>query len=104
MKEKDKLDIHYSEPIEKTLKKIEEYFSKEENRKDFLKYCEEESKKDVWTHLHCLEFYCPHNQPKDPDMGTITWCDKYLCEQKEQCEKECGKRTCYYDINTGEEL
>lgn len=98
---KSKLDIHWSEPIEKTLQKIDEYFSNEENRQEFLMFMEEESKKPCFTHLNCLEMWCEHNKPDNADMGTITWCDKYLNGQEELCEKECGKRT-YYESIFGE--
>ena len=91
------MSINDPEVIYDILKNIHEFFSKEENRQDFLKYMEEESKQDCWTHLHCME-PCKHCMPKNADMGTIMWCDKYLVGQEELCEKECGKRWSYEPI------
>lgn len=95
---KDKLDIHWNDPIEETLQKIDEFFSKEENRQDFLKFVEEESKKPCFTHLQCNEIDCVFNRPDNPDMGTITWCDLFENGQEELCEEKCGKRTWFEPI------
>lgn len=82
------------------LDKIDKHFSDPKNRKEFLNYLEEEQKKPYNTHLLCNEISCKYNRPEDPDIGTICWCDKYLNEQEELCEKECNKRW-WYEMQIG---
>ena len=48
-----------------------------------------------WTHLHCLETNCKYNKPKDVEMGMITWCEKYLVDEQDRCDKECARRSFY---------
>ena len=94
-KDKKKLNISFQDTLDDISKKLDEYFSDEKNRQDFLEYMKEESEKPYNTHLLCNEICCEYNKPEDPDMGTICWCDKYLTGQEELCEKECDKRWWY---------
>ena len=82
------------------LDKIDKHFSDSKNREEFLNYLEEEQKKPYNIHLLCNEISCKYNRPEDPDIGTICWCDKYLNEQEELCEKECNKRW-WYEMQIG---
>ena len=57
----------------------------------------EELRSPCYTHLQCNRMDCKYNKPDEPDMGTITYCDKYLDnpEQEKKCKKECNKREWY---------
>lgn len=100
---KEKLHINFKDSLEDIEKAVDEYFSKEENRQDFLNYLKKESEKPYNTHLLCNEICCEYNKPDDPDMGTICWCSKYLNEQEELCEKECNKRWWYEPLIGGDD-
>lgn len=77
------------EKLSKILNKLEEHFSKPENVEHFRQYVEEELKKPYMTQLQCSTLECEYCSPKgDIAMGTITYCDKYKCN-----EKGCLKRT-----------
>lgn len=81
--------------IKETIDKINEFFDDPKNVEDFKKYMDEEMKKPYMTQLQCNIIWCEHNGPEDPDMGTITYCNKYCNGQEELCNKECGKREWY---------
>ena len=91
------MDINHKDIWEEIEKKLNEYFSDPKNVEDFRKSMNEELKKPYYTHLGCME-PCEYCMPKDADMGTIMWCDKYLVGQEELCDKECGKRWTYEPI------
>lgn len=98
MSNNEKLHINFKDNLEDIERKLDEYFSDEKNRQDFLDYLEEENKKPYNTHLLCNEICCEYNKPDNPDIGTICWCDKYLSKQEKLCDKECGKRWYYEPI------
>jgi len=68
--------------------KIEKYFSDPKNVKEFEKYMDEELKKPYMTQLQCNCIWCNHNRPKNPDMGTITYCNKYKATESENICKD----------------
>lgn len=84
--------------IKTIIKNIDEYFKDPNNKQDFLEALEEEMNKPYNTHLQCNEIQCKHNRPDDPDMGTITWCNRYVCNQEKLCDEECGRRS-WYDFS-----
>ena len=88
------------ETLNKVLKKIDEFFKDPKNVKDFKKHMKKESNKPCYTHLQCNIIWCKYNKPKNPDMGTITWCSKYTNGQEELCNEQCGKRE-WYELHIG---
>ena len=82
--------MNNEEILETILNKINKYFSDPKNEK----YMEEELKKPYMAQLQCNCIWCEHNGPKNPDMGTITYClkyrneeeNKYICEDREWYE------------------
>lgn len=77
------------EEFQKIMNKIDEHFSKPENVEKFKEYMKKEIQKPCYTHLQCDTGWCKHNRPKGfVEMGTITWCNKYKCD-----EKGCKNRT-----------
>lgn len=84
--------------VEKIIENLDEYFKDPNNKQDFIEALHEEMHKPYNTHLQCNEIQCKYNRPDDPDMGTITWCNKYMSDQEKLCAKECGKRS-WYDFS-----
>lgn len=95
------MSVNNPEILKDIEQKINEYFSDPKNVEDFKKYLDEEMKKPYMTQLQCNCIWCKYNMPKDPDMGTITWCKKYRNSQKDLCNKECGKRE-WYEMSSPE--
>lgn len=94
--------VNNPEILEEVLQNINKHFSNPKNVKKFKKIMNKEMKKPVNTHLQCNIIYCKYNRPKNPDMGTITYCKKYKNNQEELCNKECGNRE-WYELQLYEE-
>jgi hypothetical protein len=67
--------------------KIEKHFSDPKNVEKFKKYMDEELKKPYMTQLSCINGWCKYCEPKNCEMGTITYCTKYKAtEPKDICK------------------
>lgn len=83
--------VNDKDTVDKIIKAIDEYFADPKNVEKFKKYLENELTKPYMTNLQCNCCWCIYNEPRDPDMGTITYCskykdteeNKYICEQRE---------------------
>lgn len=83
------MSINNKDIFDEIERKLNEYFSDPKNVEEFKSYLDEELKKPYYTQLQCNTIWCKYNRPKNPDMGTITYCSKYKDTKKNKyiCEK-----------------
>lgn len=86
--------VNDDDTINSVIESLYKTFEDPEFVENFKKYIEEEITKPYIHQLNCCQYGCPYNEPKDADIGTITWCSKY--EDTKENENICKDRIYMY--------
>ncbi len=80
--------------IDKAIKRIKEILKDKNNIKELEKFMKEELSHPCFQQLQCINYNCEHLLPKDYEMGTITYCNKYKAGEKNVCEDRMYLEIC----------
>ena len=71
-----------SNVVDQLIKQINEYFSNPDNTEQIVDVINKSMQEPCFKQLQCVNYDCKYLLPKDLEMGVITYCSKYKCDEK----------------------